>query len=925
VARARQLRVEIIGDAKGLNRSLGQAEGRLKGFGSVAGKVGGALAGAFALGAVVSSFKGFVAAARESQAIAKQTDAVIKSTGGAAHVSAKGFATLAAAISKKVAVDDDLIQAGENILATFTNVRNEAGRGNDIFNQATMAATDLAAAMNHGEVTADGLKGANIQLGKALNDPVKGITALTRVGVTFDEGQKKQIKTLVAHGDRLGAQKIILAELTKEFGGSAASQATASKRLGVAWGNIQEQLGGVLIPILDKVASWLAAKLPGAIETAKRVVGSFVEGLKRFWHNIEPVRDALGRLWETIKTAAGEIGGALVSAFKSFGPTAGDAKDQIGGFADFITTKVIPAVKGFTDWLVNKGIPNFLQFADTLVNNVWIPVGKAALEMAAVATRGLAILVRVAVDVAGAILAAMVRSFGWVPGLGDKLREAKANYDKFAGGAIDATDAAADAMNKAKETGGKALDALGKKVDGARGRYEDLQEQAKIPVVLRANIKDLTDKFTSGKIKATEFRTRANAEIAKVTSKPARDKMQKLIDDFARGKISAAQFRARFNAEIAKTKGKTITVTAKAVVTGKPEVIREGVRVGFITGRARGGSIRGPGSGTSDSIPAMLSDNEHVVTAREVAGAGGHAAVERQRAIWRGATGFAAGGGVNVRVVDATNRGAFAAGIRAPADAAQRISISLAKRLAVTAATAFVKAYKDSLGGGSTAGGRAAIKAFIRSTDSHPYRWGGVGPGGYDCSGLTGEVYARHRGRRSFRRYFTTASNFGGLGFKPGGGGTYAIGVLPGRHMAGEYGGLKFEARSTRSGIFVGGAARSIGSFPRRFHMAKGGAVLEALANSGGAKIDIGGDPGGMSIGIGRKLKFDRGGFLPTGWSMAYNGTGKPEPVGGVAIDYDRLGRAVAAAMRESGRPVVKLDRRIISEEVQYELTRQRR
>ena len=31
-------------------------------------------------------------------------------------------------------------------------------------------------------------------LGKALNDPVKGITALGRAGVTFTDEQKKQIK-----------------------------------------------------------------------------------------------------------------------------------------------------------------------------------------------------------------------------------------------------------------------------------------------------------------------------------------------------------------------------------------------------------------------------------------------------------------------------------------------------------------------------------------------------------------------------------------------------------------------------------------------------------------------------------------------------------------------------------------------------------
>ena len=72
--------------------------------------------------------------------------------------------------------------------------------------------------------------GSAIQLGKALNDPIKGITALTRVGVTFTEQQKDQITTLVESGKTIDAQKIILGELQKEFGGSAEAQTTPRTR-----------------------------------------------------------------------------------------------------------------------------------------------------------------------------------------------------------------------------------------------------------------------------------------------------------------------------------------------------------------------------------------------------------------------------------------------------------------------------------------------------------------------------------------------------------------------------------------------------------------------------------------------------------------------------------------------------------------------
>lgn len=76
-------------------------------------------------------------------------------------------------------------------------------------------------------------------------------------------------------------------------------------------------------------------------------------------------------------------------------------------------------------------------------------------------------------------------------------------------------------------------------------------------------------------------------------------------------------------------------------------------RTGSITiptsaGFAGGGGVHGAGTGTSDSIPAMLSNNEHVWTAAEVAAAGGHGEMYRWRAAVKAGrvAKFADGGGV---------------------------------------------------------------------------------------------------------------------------------------------------------------------------------------------------------------------------------------------------------------------------------------
>ncbi|KPI09936.1 Lytic transglycosylase catalytic [Actinobacteria bacterium OV450] len=55
------------------------------------------------------------------------------------------------------------------------------------------------------------------------------------------------------------------------------------------------------------------------------------------------------------------------------------------------------------------------------------------------------------------------------------------------------------------------------------------------------------------------------------------------------------------------------------------------VRIPSIPKLAQGGPVRGPGGPTEDKIPAMLSNNEHVWTAAEVAAAGGHHKVAQMR------------------------------------------------------------------------------------------------------------------------------------------------------------------------------------------------------------------------------------------------------------------------------------------------------
>ena len=109
-----------------------------------------------------------------------------------------------------------------------------------MFDRAELASVNLSARLGQD------LQSSAIQVGKALNDPIKGVTALQRVGVSFTAQQREQIKAMVEAGNVAGAQGIILGELEKQFGGAAEAQRKATPGADVQqqWRTFQEAIGG---------------------------------------------------------------------------------------------------------------------------------------------------------------------------------------------------------------------------------------------------------------------------------------------------------------------------------------------------------------------------------------------------------------------------------------------------------------------------------------------------------------------------------------------------------------------------------------------------------------------------------------------------------------------------------------------------------
>ena len=251
--------VEIGAETSKLESGLNRTKTGLNDAAKQAGGMGAALKTALTSAAViagvnalVSGIKYMVAQAMEAETVMRATEATIKATGGAAGYTAEQIADLAGAESRLTSIDDEVIQSGLNMLLTFKQI------GGETLPRATRAMEDMAVAMAKGDTSAIDLQGTAIQLGKALNDPIAGATALRRVGVTLSEQQQQQIKDFMAVNDIASAQAIILGELESEFGGMAETMGntTAGKfeKLKNSFNNIAEAIGSDLLPVLNEAA-----------------------------------------------------------------------------------------------------------------------------------------------------------------------------------------------------------------------------------------------------------------------------------------------------------------------------------------------------------------------------------------------------------------------------------------------------------------------------------------------------------------------------------------------------------------------------------------------------------------------------------------------------------------------------------------------
>lgn len=258
----------------------------------------GATAAVGGIAALTAGLGACVGAAMEAQQIEAQLNAVLESTKGVAGVTAEAATELANSLGAVTKFEGDAIVAGESLLLTFTGI------GKDVFPLATETMLDMSQALGQD------MKASATQLGKALQDPIAGVSALAKVGVNFTDVQKDMIKSLVDSGDVVGAQNLILKELQVEFGGAArAAGATFAGKLTILQnrlGDVQETIGGALLPVLTKLIDRVIMPAVPIVEKLADAFVAFIDALAG-GEDIAGLSDVLGEFFADILPGSGDV------------------------------------------------------------------------------------------------------------------------------------------------------------------------------------------------------------------------------------------------------------------------------------------------------------------------------------------------------------------------------------------------------------------------------------------------------------------------------------------------------------------------------------------------------------------------------------------------------------------------------------------
>lgn len=465
--------------------AVGKFEKRFNAYGKAFAKAGAVMSLAITAPIVAFGSKA-LAAFKESENAAADVNAVLATMGQRAGFTSQQLQDMAAGLQATTRFgDDEILSKVTANLLTFGNVSG------DVFRRAQEAALDLSQRLG------TDLQSSAIQLGKALNDPIKGVTALTRVGVSFTAAQKDTIKALVETGRTAEAQDLILKELERQYGNvaEAAAQTTSGQldQLANQWNDVEEEIGKLiaeflppLIEMLKEVVAWVRDLTPEQKKWAIEIAGVAAA--------IGPLLIGLGSLSFALSGIATVIRVVLIPAFAALlahpiiagaviiGAGIGYLIDQFND-ADEATKRWH---KSMDDLLATvrlvAGIANGTIKAELADPNYKLPATPDAL-MAALAPQG-PVAAADTLEEAGIGDKPRQKISEFKAGLNDARRAAEEAKKAIK----DLAEATVDASRSVRDFGGGGLAPLEQRLADVKDRYDDIKKSIEEQITEHAKL-----------------------------------------------------------------------------------------------------------------------------------------------------------------------------------------------------------------------------------------------------------------------------------------------------------------------------------------------------------------------------------------------------------------------------------------------------
>ena len=344
-AGTRTLKLSLLADVAGLSKGLNQGTNEVQGFGSKMANFGKKAAAAFAVAGIAATafavkFAKDAIVAGEAAATANaRIEQINKSMGlfgESTNEVNKALIDYAEKTARATGVDTNSIKATQAKLLTFKELAATANEIGGNFERSTKAAIDLGAAgFGTAELNA-------VALGKALNDPIKGISALSRNGITFTESEKDRIKVLVESNKVGEAQNMILKAIETQVGGTAEATANATDKMRVGFTQVTEKVGLALLPVFEKLTNFVIDQIFPAFD---KIGAQFAGITSQLGENLLPALDNLVTFFQNY----------LLPVFKAY--------------YEFIINDLIPAIVNFFQPALAGISKAFSSVSKSLQNN----------------------------------------------------------------------------------------------------------------------------------------------------------------------------------------------------------------------------------------------------------------------------------------------------------------------------------------------------------------------------------------------------------------------------------------------------------------------------------------------------------------------------------------------------------------------------